>query len=439
MAEVLINSKGETPSLRTDLSIRLPRRYTVAIDLTPLLSVGMNGGLRIAIFSILEEIRLLNPGRFRFLFLTSTRTHHEIREYERGEDQSLCIVDLGGPPHGDKPSVSKRRQAYRFYRNMGVDVFYCPFGDIRRVPLRYALVAWIADVLHRDYPWTLAKEEKDWREGYYSLLGNGADQIQVNSWYTAKSLSRHYGIDPNRTFVTYLAPRKLAEKRGVPTGTPYFLYPANFWMHKNHETLLVAYAHYLQAAGEFAWDLRLTGSPDVRMAYLQTVSASLGLQNHVHFHGFLKTEQFSEIMSTASALVFPSLYEGFGMPVTEAMLLGLPVIASDSGSIPEIGGDACCYVNASKPLDIAKAMIRIAADPVYRERFSAAGLEQAKRFSIAESATLLAERLLEVVETRRNFHYRIVRWKNAGYSCLLGVKFCIVHHLRRLKAILSGA
>ena len=438
MAEVLISSKRGSFSLRTDPPIGSPQQCTVAIDLTPLLPASMNKGLRIAIFSILEEIRTLYPDRFRFLFLTSTRMHHEVKKYERSGDQSLCIVDSGRPTHSDKPSVSKRRQVYRFYRDVGINVFYCPFGDIRRVPPGYGLVAWIADVLHRDYPGTLAKEEEDRREGYYSLLGDGADQIQVNSRYITESLVRHYGIDPNRTFITHLAPRKLAEKRSIPTGTPYFLYPANFWVHKNHETLLVAYAHYLQTARESAWDLRLTGSPDARMAHLQTVSVSLGLQDHVHFHGFLRTEQFSEIMSAASALVFPSLYEGFSMPVAEAMLLGLPVIASDSGSIPEIGGDACCYVNASKPLDIAKVMIRITADPVYRERLSTAGFEQAKRFSLAESATLLAEHLLEVAETRRNFRYCLVRWKNTVYSHLLGVKFSMVHYLRRLKAILSG-
>ena len=410
------------------------KRLTVGVDLTSLLPGGANGGHKIAIISQLEELRRVCPGRFRFVFLTSTLTHEEVRTLEREGDQSLCILDLGTPVHAWNPKVSLPFPKLRFYRDFGVDLFYCPFGDIRRVPPGFPVVAWIADVLHRDYPQSISLETRDWREASYQLLANGADYIQANSRFTADRLGELYGIDQNRIFVTHLAPRRLPGEGAASDDMPYFLYPANFWMHKNHECLLIAYYHYLQAAGRAAWDLRMTGSPNRRMDYLQRLSQSLGIERRTHFSGFLDTRQFAEVASNASALVFPSLYEGFGMPVAEAMLLGIPIIASNAASIPEVGGNACRYVDARKPLELAEAMLRISTDPAYRAQLTAAGRERVKQFSATNSASVLGRRLFDAASRQRDWRYHLSRWKNTSNGLLLDLKNAVFYHLRRWKA-----
>jgi glycosyltransferase involved in cell wall biosynthesis len=408
----------------------------IAIDLTPLRSGGSNGGLRIAIFSLLERIRVLFPGQFKFLFLTATSTHDEIKSLQGARDETICLVDQGSV-HGAKPVVAPRSSSHRRFRAFGVNAFYCPFGDIRRVPSHYGVIAWIADLLHRDYPQTLTAQEIAWREGYYRLLRNGTDAIQVNSRFTSERLSFSYGIDPSRIFVTYLAPRKFSADRKQENLKPYFLYPANYWVHKNHETLLVAYAHYLSQMPEGSFDLRLTGAPDQQMLRLQSLAVSLGLNGHVHFEGFLETQRFSELASGATALIFPSLYEGFGMPVTEAMLLGVPVIASRSGSLPEVGGHACHYIDATKPLEIAAAMECFTIDAAYRDKLSALGREQAQRFSLDQSAGLLGEKLIEVARRKPDLVFR--RLTRSGEQRILQLRSMASNQVRRVKELLSGA
>jgi len=414
-------------------------RCTVGIDLTSLLPGGINGGHKIAILSQLENLRRFYPGKFRFVFLTSSLSHQEIKLFEADGDQSLCILDLGDSEQRRTPRIGIPLPKLSRYRKLGIDVCYCPFGDIRRAPPGSPVVAWIADVLHRDYPFSISQDDRAFRETYYRLLANGADYIQVNSRFTAERLSELYGIDLNKMFVTHLPPRKLADQRQAPGTTSYFLYPANFWVHKNHECLLLAYYNYLQIAGREAWDLRMTGNPDPRMDYLQKLSRSLGMQGKAHFAGFLNTRDFTDLTSAASALVFPSLYEGFGMPVAEAMLLGIPVIASDAASIPEVGGEACHYVDGRKPLELARAMLRVSTDQAYRSYLSAAGREQVKQFSAMTSGSVLGERFLDAACAKRDWRYCVLRWKNMSYGLLLGLKNGLVYRLRMWKAALMRA
>ena len=425
-------------SQTVDPNERQPRkRLTVGVDLTSLLPGGANGGHKIAILSQLENLRRAFPGRFRFVFFTSSLSHKEIKLLEAEGDQSRCILDLGDPEHRRTPRIGIPLPKLSRYRKSGIDVCYCPFGDIRRAPPGFPIVAWIADVLHRDYPFSISLEDRAFRETYYRLLANGADYIQVNSRFTAERLGELYGIDLNKMFVTHLAPRRLADRRQVPDTTPYFLYPANFWVHKNHECLLLAYYHYLQIAGPEAWDLRMTGNPDRRMDYLQKLSRSLGIEGKAHFAGFFNTRDFTDVTSAASALVFPSLYEGFGMPLAEAMLLGIPVIASDAASIPEVGGEACHYVDGRKPLELAQAMLKVSTDQAYRAHLSAAGRERVKQFSATTSGSVLGKRFLDAASAKRDWRYCVLRWKNMSYGLLLGLKNGLVYRLRMWKAALS--
>lgn len=119
------------------------------------------------------------------------------------------------------------------------------------------------------------------------------------------------------------------------------------------------------------------------------------LNRKVHTLGYLSNKSLMNLYSLSQALVFPSFYEGFGIPPLEAMRCGCPVIASNTSSIPEVVGDSAILINPENPKEIAAAMAKILKDPELREGFSKKGIEQAKKFSWRTSA----EKLLKIFES----------------------------------------
>ena len=164
----------------------------------------------------------------------------------------------------------------------------------------------------------------------------------------------------------------------------YFVYPANFWRHKNHEMLLTAFT--MARADKLPPDIKLvcTGSPDARMTEVTDAAKGLGLTDSVIFPGFLADIEFAALLRASAGVVFPSLYEGFGMPVIEAMAAGSPVACSNCASLPEIAGDAALLFDPRKPTSIAEAMVRLATDEELRADLIAKGLQQADQFSQVE-------------------------------------------------------
>jgi len=120
----------------------------------------------------------------------------------------------------------------------------------------------------------------------------------------------------------------------------YLLYPANFWKHKNHEILLVAFD--LARKQGLPDDIKLvcTGASGQHRDCLIRAADAIGLAKHVIMPGYLPTDELSILMHNSHALIFPSLYEGFGLPVIEAMAAGIPVACSNVTSLPEIAGEA---------------------------------------------------------------------------------------------------
>ena len=413
----------------------------VAVDLTPVLPGGTNGGLKPAIFSVFGELRKIYPGRFRFVFLSSTAGYKEVEELRGREDLNLCVVRRG-PSTGLKERHVRVKSAIEkifLLKRLGVKVWYCPFGNIGQAPTGFPAVALAADLLHRDYPASISENEREWREIDCQQLAGRADLIQVISRFTADQLHQHYGIDQSKMFLTHLAPIVPVVSVGpVERRTRYFFYPANFWVHKNHECLFIAYYQYLRSAGASAWDLYLTGSPGPRMKQLQQVAASLGLKDRVKFGGYLRDESFGQMFTNASALVFPSLYEGFGIPLTEAMTLGIPIIASNSGSIPEVCGEACHSIDARKPADISAALLKVASDEAYRKKLIGAAAQRVKNFSLESAASRLGEKLIEAAEKKSGWIGYATRSAATLRGVSLTAKSGIVRRLRTAKKILSG-
>ena len=171
-------------------------------------------------------------------------------------------------------------------------------------------------------------------------------------------------------------------------------FAANFWIHKNHEILLIAYGLYRDASSENRWDLVLTGHLDKRAEQLKSLANTLGIGRYVHFKGHLNEEEFADLFDRAGALVYPSLHEGFGIPLVEAMRFRKPIICSRCTSIQEIAGSAALYINAKDPVELASSMKRISEDHELRARLVHSGEHRLREFSISKEVQKLAEILL---------------------------------------------
>jgi glycosyltransferase involved in cell wall biosynthesis len=142
--------------------------------------------------------------------------------------------------------------------------------------------------------------------------------------------------------------------------------------------------------------LALAGNPGRLSAALEREGAALGLRDQVRFLGYVPDDDLPALLSGASALVFPSLYEGFGLPPLEAMACGTPVITASAPAMTELLGGAAEFVPLRDPAAIAEAAIRFLTEPSFRADRSAAGLELANRFSWKRAAAETAEVYREI-------------------------------------------
>jgi glycosyltransferase involved in cell wall biosynthesis len=209
-----------------------------------------------------------------------------------------------------------------------------------------------------------------------------AEHIISNSEATAKDITNFYNISPQKITSILLAyddkhflPVSLTTKTNC---SPYFLYIGRHDPYKNLHRLIAAFA----IIPNQDYQLWLAGSPDRRYTpQLQQQIAELGIQNRVKFLDYVAYEELPLIISGAIALVFPTLWEGFGLPVLEAMACGTPVITSNLASLPEITGEAAILIDPYNIAEIAATMKTIATDSTLRSHLSVLGCQQASKFS----------------------------------------------------------
>ena len=147
---------------------------------------------------------------------------------------------------------------------------------------------------------------------------------------------------------------------------PYALYPANGWPHKNHQLLLVGFAQLVAERPELPLHLVLAGNLLELGPGLQEAVTRMDLAGRVHLVGFVSDEELAELLCGAFCLLFPSLYEGFGIPLLEAMQSGTPVVCSHAASLREVAGDAAHYIDPRRPGDIGAALGELYDQPELR-------------------------------------------------------------------------
>ena len=163
---------------------------------------------------------------------------------------------------------------------------------------------------------------------------------------------------------------------GLESGS-FLVYPANFWPHKNHALLVTAFAMYCAAHPESRLKLVCPGQPDAARASLRDATTCMGIGDRVLFPGYASETEVAALYRASLGLLFPSLYEGFGLPLLEAMALGVPVLASNTTCIPEVAGDAALYFDPRIPRAIVNAIERLCSEPDLRRRLVASGSARA--------------------------------------------------------------
>ena len=176
----------------------------------------------------------------------------------------------------------------------------------------------------------------------------------------------------------------------------FLLYSGNVKPHKNLERLIDAFAR-LRRGGFGDLQLLITGSEVSRYATLRRAVHRYNLHKHVRFLGFLSVETLATLYQLADVFVFPSLYEGFGLPPLEAMASGTPVLTSNVSSLPEVVDDAALLIDPYDPESIADGMRQILSDDALREQLISRGRARAASFSWRASVTRVLTIYREVV------------------------------------------
>jgi glycosyltransferase involved in cell wall biosynthesis len=232
-----------------------------------------------------------------------------------------------------------------------------------------------------------------------------ATHIVADSQATREDLARHYGADLSRVRVIYPGyderlqrvedPQVIAAaKARYHIQGDYLLYLGTLQPRKNLSRLIEAFVRAAlpwSSSESGGLQLVLAGKKGWGYEALSRLVSDMGLQNRVIFPGYIAPEDKAALLSGAKALVFPSLYEGFGMPVLEAMVCGVPVLTSRVSSLPEVAGDAAVLVDPSNVDDIAAGLRRIVHEPDLRRTLVERGYRQAQKFSWQDAARQLWE------------------------------------------------
>jgi len=291
-----------------------------------------------------------------------------VPSYRPGDSDLTRLLAMGAA------RITPARTARDLPANLDL-IHYPVTVPIPRLP-GVARVVSLLDVQHHDLPGAFSAAERRFRRWAYDDSARQADQVITITSFSAERIAERLGIDRGRIHPIHLG---IDHERFTPNGPTsdlpglperYLYYPANAWPHKNHKLLLDAFSQIKDPS----LHLILTGSGD-------TTALMRGAGERIHHLGHVAADQVAPLLRGAQALIFPSLYEGFGLPPLEAMACGCPVAASNTGAVAEVCDDAALLFDATSSSAIAGAIDRIASDKALRDQLRQSGIARAAGFT----------------------------------------------------------
>jgi glycosyltransferase involved in cell wall biosynthesis len=249
----------------------------------------------------------------------------------------------------------------------------------------------IGDLIHLN----INEEKSFFKYIYYTYFlrfsALRSKSIVTFSEFSKNQIVKYFNINPKKVIVIGCGVGEEFSPYGEKhlPDYKYFFYVGNRKPHKNIPRILIAFS---QANISKDFKLVLSGNPD--SSILDTIN-SLQIENRIVFTGFISDEDLPKYYRGAFALIFPSLFEGFGLPPLEAMACGTPVITSNVTSLPEVVGNAALMVDPLSVSGITSAIEKLVEDKELHQQLIVLGLERAKKFSWDKTADLLKSVLFE--------------------------------------------
>jgi glycosyltransferase involved in cell wall biosynthesis len=275
-----------------------------------------------------------------------------------------------------------------------------------------ALVVTVHDLAFRLFPETAPHATQRWRRAVEASLRRAAGVV-VPSDSTKRDLVEHYPVHPERVTVAHLGVDAAAFRDPSPADVaavaarfridrPYILFLGGLESRKNLVRIVEAFARtpidldLVIAGGAVPWDPGAAGALREALAGLDA-----GVRRRVILTGYVSQRQKAALLAGSRSLVYPSLYEGFGLPVVEALAAGVPVLTSEVSSLPEVAGDAALLVDPRDVEAIADGMRRLVEDETLRRRLAEAGPRRAAKFTWKDTAARTAAAIRRAAENAK--------------------------------------
>ena len=288
-------------------------------------------------------------------------------------------------------------QIPKILKKHNVDLFLSPDGYLS-LSTKVPQLAVIHDInfVHRpdDLPWLIAK----YYNYFFPKFARIAKRIATVSFYSKEDITRSFKVDYDKIDVVYdginqiFEPlsndEKIVVRDKYTEGSEYFLFVGALHPRKNISGLLKAFDAF-KSVSDNKIKLVVVGCEMHKTGEIFETYDNLRFKKDVVFTGRVSTPDLHDIFGAALALTFVPFFEGFGIPIVEAMSAGIPVICSNTTSIPEVGGNAVIYADPIKIEQITEAMILISSDEELRKSLIKKGFVQKNKFSWDETARLL--------------------------------------------------
>lgn len=312
------------------------------------------------------------------------------KKYYFQQENIYLIADQLSPDYGSKGHFNRlvwtQFKLPNIYRKLNGNLLFSPVPE---APLysKTRFVIMVHDLIPIRFPKRKSPLTPYFRY-YIPQVCQQAQHIICNSQATADDIINYFGISAKKITPIHLGYDNVKfnpiKKYQKTSKIPYFLYLGRHDPHKNVPNLINSFAKIPNCKNYQLW---LAGPSDSRYTpKLKKLASELGIEENVVFLDYVSSEELPIIMGNAIALVFTTLWEGFGFPVLEAMACGTPVITSNVSSLPEVAGDAAILVNPHQVEEISNAMNLIITDSQTRKQLRDLGLKRVKEFSWEKTA-----------------------------------------------------